>query len=109
MPSRARIYVAGPYTKGDIAVNVRNAIAMGEQLAERGFSPYVPHLTHFWHLIFPHHVTYWYALDAEWIPKCDGLLRIPGESIGADREVAMARELGIPVFESLREIEDHFA
>jgi hypothetical protein len=43
---KARIYVAGPYTKGD-AVNVRNAYMAVNKLADLGFAPFVPHATHF--------------------------------------------------------------
>jgi len=31
-------------------------------------------------------------------------MRLPGESPGADREVALAAELGIPVFYSVEEL-----
>jgi hypothetical protein len=48
----ARIYVAGPYTKGDVAVNVRNAFEAANRLADVGFAPFVPHATHFWHMLF---------------------------------------------------------
>jgi hypothetical protein len=92
------IYVAGPYTKGDVAVNVRDAITMGDHLRLLGLVPFIPHLTHFWHLVQPHNIEYWYEYDMEWLEKCDALFRLSGESTGADKEVARARELGIPVF-----------
>ena len=41
----ARIYVAGPYTNGEVAINVRNAYEAANQLAELGFAPFVPHAT----------------------------------------------------------------
>lgn len=31
-----RVYIAGPYTKGDVAVNVRNAIEAGNMVAGCG-------------------------------------------------------------------------
>ncbi len=92
------IYVAGPYTGGDPVLNTRKAIEAGEQLRALGFVPFIPHLTHLWHLISPHDIDYWYEYDNEWIRKCDALLRLPGKSKGADAEVALALELGIPVF-----------
>ena len=49
----ARIYIAGPYTNGDVAVNVRTAYEAANQLADLGFAPFVPHATHFWHMLFP--------------------------------------------------------
>jgi hypothetical protein len=39
------------------------------------------------------------------LARCDALLRLPGESPGADREVKRARELWIPVYGLL---EDQF-
>jgi hypothetical protein len=38
------------------------------------------------------------------LQHCDAVLRLPGESRGADRDVAIARERGIPVYTSLEEI-----
>lgn len=35
---------------------------------------------------------------------CDAVLRLPGESRGADQDVAIARERGIAVYHSLEEI-----
>ncbi|GAA4957581.1 DUF4406 domain-containing protein [Actinoplanes utahensis] len=35
---------------------------------------------------------------------CDAVLRLPGESKGADQDVAIAQKRGIPVFRSLTEI-----
>lgn len=35
-----RVYVAGPYTKGDVAVNVRNAYEAANRLADLGFAPF---------------------------------------------------------------------
>jgi hypothetical protein len=99
-----RVYVAGPYTKGDVAVNVRNAILAANELADRGFVPFIPHLFHFWHLVTPRPYEDWTRLDFEWLPFCDALLRLPGESSGADAEVVAASELGIPVFYRLDDL-----
>lgn len=94
------IYVAGPYTKNDVAQNVRQAIITANNLRALGHTPFCPHLTHFWHMLLPHEIDYWYAYDMEWLEKCDALFRIEGESKGADAEEARARELGKPVFYS---------
>lgn len=98
---RKRIYVAGPYSKGDSVVNTRRAISVGSLLLERGFAPFVPHLMMFWHLCEPQEYETWLAYDFEWVAACDGLLRLDGPSSGADREVELAMRLGIPVFYSL--------
>lgn len=105
---RAKIYVAGPYTKGDVAVNVHSAFQAANDLADLGFAPYVPHATHFWHLMFPRPYEFWLQLDNEFLPHCDAVLRIPGESNGADKEVALAERLGIPVFHDIEQVNAHF-
>ncbi|MET3511183.1 MULTISPECIES: DUF4406 domain-containing protein [Plantibacter] len=38
------------------------------------------------------------------LQHCDAVLRLPGESSGADTDVAIARERGIPVYTALSEI-----
>ncbi len=93
------IYVAGPYTGGDPVINTRKAIEAGELLRGMGFVPFIPHLSMIWHLVEPHDVAFWYEYDNAWVERCDGLIRLPGESKGADAEVKLALELGMPVFE----------
>jgi hypothetical protein len=99
-----KVYVAGPYTRGDVAENVRNAIIAGNNLRSLGFTPFIPHLTHFWHFLQPHEIDYWYEYDLEWLEMCDAVFRLPGESSGADKEVARAGELGRPVFYSFADL-----
>lgn len=106
---KAKIYVAGPYTKGDVAQNVRHAFAAANELADLGFAPFVPHYTHFWHMLFPRPYEFWLELDNQFIPCCDAILRLPGESSGADKEVALARSIGLPVFQSIDDLVTHFA
>ena len=36
--------------------------------------------------------------------RCDGVLRLPGESNGADQDVAIARERGIPVWHRVEDV-----
>jgi hypothetical protein len=38
------------------------------------------------------------------LQHCDAVLRLPGESTGADQDVAIARERGIPVYHRVEEI-----
>ena len=53
MPDRKRVYIAGRYTEGATALNVRNAIEAADMLHAHGFIPFVPHLKHSWHLMSP--------------------------------------------------------
>ena len=93
-----KVYIAGPYTGGDTIVNVRNAVEAGDRIVQAGHNAFVPHLFHFWHFLLPGDYEQWMRLDFEWLESCEVLLRLPGDSGGADREVELARELGIPVF-----------
>ncbi len=92
-----KVYLAAPYTKGDVCQNVRRVLDFAEILSANGMIPFVLHLTHFWHLVHPHKIDFWYAYDIEWLKSCDILIRLSGESTGADEEVSVAKELGIPV------------
>lgn len=104
----ARIYIAGPYTTGDVARNVRNAYKAANRLADLGFAPFVPHATHFWHMLFPREYEFWLELDNQFLPCCAAVLRLPGESNGADKEVARAESLALPVFTSIEAVAAHF-
>lgn len=109
-----RVYVAGPISNGEsgkmgyqaVVDNVRAAIIVGDELADLGYSPFVPHLTHFWNLIMPRPYQSWLEIDDEWVKVSDAVLRLPGDSKGADREVALARKHRIPVFYSVEELEN---
>lgn len=43
------------------------------------------------------------------LQRCDAVLRLPGESRGADQDVAIARERGLPVFHRLDELLEYLA
>jgi hypothetical protein len=75
------------------------------KLHTRGYRVFLPHLFAFWHTIHPHAREEWIELDLAWLARCDALLRVPGESPGADLEVRRAGELGIPVFGSIAELD----
>jgi hypothetical protein len=109
LESKAKVYVAGPYTIGDPAVNTRNMILACDMVLESGFVPYCPLLTHFWHFISPKHYQVWCAYDLVWVEACDCLLRIPGESSGADKEIEYALKLNKPVFYSIQEMKEYYA
>lgn len=93
-----RVYIAGPYTQGRVEDNVRNAVMAAEMLLNAGHHPYVPHLNHLWHLITPHTYETWLELDMVYLAQCEALVRIKGESPGADREIVFARTHNIPIF-----------
>lgn len=105
---KIKVYVSGPYTGGDVVLNVRDAVHAADVLLKAGYAPYCPHLSHFWHLLYPHDYEDWLDLDMEWVTACDCMLRIPGISSGADRETEHAIELGQPVFDNISELRAYY-
>lgn len=95
------VYIAGPYSLGDQAQNVRNAVLAGSQLLDLGFAPFIPHLTHFWHMLTPRSYDTWMRLVTYWLKHCDALIRLPGDSSEADKEVRAANALELPVYLSV--------
>lgn len=94
---RFKVYIAGPYSKPEQCTNTHKAMVVWDSLFSMGFIPFCPHWTHFQHTFRPRPYEDWMAFDLEWLRACDVVYRLPGESAGADREVAEAVRLGIPV------------
>ena len=102
-----KVYIASPYTIGDTAVNVKIQLDTVDKLMNLGFAPFAPLYSHFQHMAHPRPYHNWLAIDLEWVSTCDYLLRLPGESNGADIEVAHAKKLNKPVFYSIEELKNY--
>jgi len=104
-----RVYIAGPIVgkPGDVVKdNVDRALLVHYDLVKNGVASYCPHAS-------------WYAdelavirgdtalengyldQDFAWIDVCDAVLRLDGDSEGADKEVQFAESKGIPVYYSI--------
>lgn len=94
----AYVYIAGPLTSDHIA-GARQAILAAGRLLRAGYVPVVPHLSILWQLLEPVGYEDWLSYDFALLARCDVLLRLPGESPGADREIEEARRLGLHVIE----------
>lgn len=120
-----RVYVAGPLRIGNLAVNIQKATDVAYRLAKLGYAPFVPHLSCYFdgpgqcpegypmtewlghgynRLAEPKaenrlNAAEWIRIDLAWVEAADVLVRIRGESVGADAEVAEAERLHLPVFE----------
>lgn len=103
-----RIYIASPYTNGDVAVNVRAQLKAADELMNMGFCPIVPLYSHFQHMFKPRPYEDWIAIDLAKLEMCDAVLRLPGYSPGADREVVHAMTLGLPVVTDMAELAELF-
>jgi hypothetical protein len=105
------IYIASPYTKGDVAINTRFQCEVFDELLTDGIVlPFAPLWSHFQHTVFPRHYQDWIDYDLALIPRFDACLRlkatyellayVQNASSGADGEVDLFLELGKPVFYS---------
>lgn len=100
-----RVFISGPMsTCGEPSANWREAAKAAGELLALGFSPYVPHVSWLLAAVAENPVDDWRGLALDWVGACDIVLRLPGESRGADAECKRARELGIPIFTSVEEI-----
>ncbi len=98
------VYLASPYTLGDVGKNVGVHLNIANSLISMGFCVIAPLLSHFLHILYPRPWETWLKLDFELLSRSDVVYRVEGESAGADIEVREAEKLGIPVVYSLDEL-----
>ena len=121
MSRRIRVYIAGPISKGDLVHNVAQADKAFFALLKAGLAPWNPMWSVFAGSIrrnfFTHHAVAeanaipagtthadWMGVDLPWVECADAVLRLPGESVGADEEVRHANAHGIPVFSTVDQV-----
>lgn len=95
---RCMVYMAGPITKPCPLLNAKRAMLLWDRLRLKGFVPMCPHLSVLQQMCGPT-LTHaeWLDHDFEVILRCDVVMRMPGESAGADMETDFAKHHGIPV------------
>jgi len=97
------VYIASPYTSIDNFIAVQKQIEAANFLIDNGFVAISPLLNSvLLNMQKERDWTTWIAIDLELLSKCDALIRLPGESKGADIEVDYARLNGIPVYADMR-------
>lgn len=94
---KLRIYLSGPITKGNRSLSFYQAAEAQRLLMLEGHAVLNPMLS----IMHPDGMNIdwqtWIDSDLEWVAVADAIVRLPGESKGADIETAFAREHGIPV------------
>ena len=104
------VYVSGPIGGLDAGrpKRIAHAVEVGYELIAAGLCPIVPHLWAASATDADGRVdrATWMAVDLECVRRADVVLRLPGESAGADEEVALAHSLRIPVCYSVAEAAD---
>jgi hypothetical protein len=93
-------YIASAYTKGDTGINTRNSMLLWDRLLDTGeVLPVCPLWSHFQHILMPRPYEDWLRYDLALLHRYDFIIRIRGESSGADREVEyFTQVLNRPVF-----------
>lgn len=117
---KKRVYIAGPISKGDLHHNIKQATDAFMELLRAGYAPFCPHWSAFadgpvretdgeisaYARTLPAGTTHddWIGVDLPWVSVAHAVLRLPGESVGADAETDCAEQLGIPVYRSLEQL-----
>ncbi len=113
MGDRLRVYVSGPISDGgkrtvDAAIDAwcRVSAAEAQRLVTHGFAVLWPHGTVWMERLVgvTNHHDVWIDNDLPWVLCADAVLRIAGNSAGADRECEAATNAGIPVFREVDQI-----
>jgi hypothetical protein len=89
---RQVIYLAGPMSIGDTQAHVDRAVELYGYLVALGYSVICPQLSHYAER--QHGVKFahgeWLAMDLELVKRCDLVVRLYGQSKGADMEMQCA-------------------
>jgi hypothetical protein len=109
------VYIASPYTKGDVAMNTHFQCKVFDRLLSDGkVWPIAPLWSHFQHTVFPRPYADWIAYDQALLHLYDACLRLTAElptvdysqheSTGAENEVKSFQSMGKPVFFSIENL-----
>lgn len=99
-----KVYIAGPITRGDIRANVQAATDAFFSILAAGHAPLCPHWSVYANCdgvpdANPRGLTHksWVDICLPWVEAADVVVRLAGESAGADIECNYARVNGVPV------------
>ena len=113
--NRPVVYIASPYTRGDVAINTHFQCSVFDKLLnDQKVWPVAPLWSHFQHTLFPRKYDDWIEYDLALIERYDACLRVnpaypqlayeETQSAGADGEVAAFVALHKPVFYSIADL-----
>ena len=132
---RVRVYIAGAIQNGDIFQNIRQAEDAFKELANLGYAPFCPHWGCYGGNVSPTTMMVdgcmgimetrtlvarpkpcsmglshdqWLDIDESWVFASHALLRLPGESPGADKEIMFANRYGCKIFYDIPTLHNHF-
>lgn len=102
------IYIASPYTLGNVEENVKISLRAANELFDNGFLAFSPLWIHYCDQLQSRTYEDWTRILDQYIMFCHAVYRLPGESKGADHEVKFAETLGIPVFYNIDDMKKYF-
>jgi hypothetical protein len=113
--TKPTVYIASPYSRGDVVLNTHFQCKLFDQLLTDGkVLPVAPLWSHFQHLMFPRPYDDWIRYDQEMLRLYDCCLRLTAnipqqsysesQSTGADAEVDSFLKMGKPVFRSIEDL-----
>jgi hypothetical protein len=110
-----RVYVAGPYSADNVISvfdNIRRGIRTSTEVFLAGYSPFCPWLDFLFEIVLRGEeklvVEDYYRYCLDWLDVAEAILVLPGweKSKGTLLEIARAKELGIPIYYSLQELNE---
>lgn len=108
-----RVYVAGAYSADNILqvlTNMRRGMKVAKDVLLAGYAPFTPwHDFHHTLMLDPGEELFvhcYHDFSLAWLEVSDAMILVPGyeNSKGTAVEIARAKELGIPVFNNLEEL-----
>ena len=112
-----RIYVAGAYSSDNVISildNMRRGMRLSTEVLLKGYAPFVPWFDYHFQLMLREEeklsVEDYYKYGLAWLDVSNAVLVVPGSenSVGTQREIERAKELRMPVFYNLKDLEEHF-
>lgn len=99
--SKVLVFIAAPYSTPSMSENVHRSAHefdwMMKNLGDRVIPVSLVVASHMHDLIFPKDYNLWLDHCIDMLKKCDIMYVVPGKSSGKDKEIEVAKSLGIPI------------
>jgi hypothetical protein len=108
-----RVYVAGAYSASNVLQvfeNMRKGIQLTIQVWQAGYAPFCPWLDYQFNISRHNedkpNVQNFYDYSMAWLEVSNAVLVVPDSeaSVGTQKEIERAKELGIPVFHTMADL-----